>query len=298
MTDYVGRFAPSPSGPLHFGSLVAAVASFCDARAHHGKWLVRIEDIDTPRCQTGADKLILDCLQAHELHWDEEVVYQSQRLDLYHEYVDKLRQRTQVYWCTCNRQRLKTLGGDYDGLCREQGHSYENAALRVHINEPTMAFHDLLLGEQTSAAPICDPIIVRRDGLFAYNLVVVVDDIEQGVNHVVRGSDILPVTPLHLSLANILTTSASTPSLDTKIPAYMHLPVACVEPGRKLSKQNHAPALDNEAAKHNVITALNFLGQALPDDWQRRSLSQIIDYAISHWQRQNVPKCMEVIVAE
>ena len=289
MTNYVGRFAPSPSGPLHFGSLVAAVASFCDARAHHGKWLVRIEDIDTPRCQVGADIAILECLHKHGLYWDGDVVYQSQRLDLYYSYVERLGQLSKLYWCTCTRKRLKALGGEYDGFCRQKQNSEHNAALRVQINTNETIFHDELQGEQHSQSELCDPIIIRRDGLFAYNLVVVADDIEQGITHIVRGSDILPVTPLQRNFYRLLRTPA---------PAYLHIPVASAAPGRKLSKQNHAPALNNALAAQNILSALRYLGQPPPETGLTLTLEQIINHAVDHWQRQNVPKCMEVIVAE
>ena len=191
-----GRFAPSPSGPLHFGSLLAAVASFVDARAAGGRWLLRMEDIDPPREMAGADKLILSTLEQHGLHWDGAVLYQSTRHARYREVLDDLLARGQIYRCACTRARLISLHRVYDGYCRQHPPPADAAcALRLQLPEKSVVFDDRIQGVQVQhLAEAGDCIIHRKDGLFAYQLAVVVDDIDQGVTDIVRGNDILPST--------------------------------------------------------------------------------------------------------
>ncbi|MFV0282837.1 MAG: tRNA glutamyl-Q(34) synthetase GluQRS [Castellaniella sp.] len=237
---YVGRFAPSPSGPLHAGSLVAALASYLDARAHRGRWLLRIEDIDEPRTVTGADRIILQQLETLGLHWDGETVRQTQRHPLYTQAFARLRAAGRVYGCACMRRELPS--GPYPGTCRP------GARIRPDAQRPTRSwrflaepgvetFTDRWRGPQSQdvAAEVGDFIIRRADGLWAYQLVVVVDDGAQGVTDVVRGADLLDSTARQRQLAR---------ALDLPMPRVLHVPLILNATGHKLSKQNHAPALD------------------------------------------------------
>ena len=287
---YIGRFAPSPSGPLHFGSLVAALASFLDARANHGKWLLRMEDIDEPRCITGADQLILKTLEAHGLTWDGEVIYQSQQHARYQAVVDKLVAQGMAYYCTCTRKKIKETGGIYQGTCRHSQHSSEGAAIRLKLDMPVNQFHDRILGDitVTDEHALEDTVLKRRDGLFSYNLVVVLDDILQGVTDIMRGSDLLTTTATHLSLYALL---------NEPPPRYAHIPVASVAEGRKLSKQNHATALDNAHAVENLHRALAFLGLPVPNDLLNESVNGVLQWAIEHWNCDKLPRQREIIVA-
>ncbi|QJR81437.1 tRNA glutamyl-Q(34) synthetase GluQRS [Alteromonas pelagimontana] len=287
--SYIGRFAPSPSGPLHFGSLIAAVASYLDARAHQGKWLLRIEDIDTPRCIAGADKAICEALVAHELLWDGDILYQSQRLAEYQSVVDHLLQLQQAYYCTCTRKEIKAQGGVYPGTCRLAKRDSEGAAIRVKLDNPVTTFNDRIRGRETitEAHALEDTIIKRRDGLFAYNLVVVLDDIYQQVTHVVRGSDILPTTATHLSLYAILGKPA---------PQYAHIPVAAVEKGRKLSKQNRAAPLNLATPSQNLMQALAFLNIIVPDYLRTANCQEILHWAVAQWNCNKLPPQSEIIV--
>lgn len=289
-SHYKGRFAPSPSGPLHFGSLIAALASYLDAQSHQGQWLVRIEDIDEPRTVAGADSQILKTLETHGLQWDGDVVYQSKRKALYQAVLAPLLENNQVYHCTCTRKKIKEAGGVYPGMCRTAHHSADHAAIRLKLDSPVTHFHDRILGDIRITDPhaLEDTVLKRRDGYFAYNLVVVADDIEQGITHIVRGSDLLPTTAAHLSFYQLLKQPA---------PEYAHLPVASVAQGRKLSKQNHAAALDNATPVANLIKALHFLNLAIPDEATHSSVNSVLQWATEHWHCDNIPKIREIIVA-
>lgn len=289
-SPYIGRFAPSPSGPLHFGSLIAALASYLDARASNGKWLLRMEDIDEPRCIAGADKSILKALDAHGLLWDGEVIYQSQQHDRYQSAVDRLISQDQAYYCTCTRKMIKETGGVYQKTCRHSHHSSEGAAVRLKLDSPVRSFHDRILGDitVTDQHALEDTVLKRRDSLFSYNLVVVLDDIFQGVTDIVRGSDLLTTTATHLSLYALLNAAP---------PRYAHIPVASVAEGRKLSKQNHATALDNGQAKQNLLRALSFLGMAPPEGLLTESMDGMLQWAIGCWNCDKLPRQREIIVA-
>lgn len=287
-SHYTGRFAPSPTGPLHFGSLLAALASFLDARAHHGKWLVRIEDIDAPRCIANADKHILDCLFAHGLTWDGEVRYQSSHLSRYDEILAQLQAQGKLYACQCTRKQIKDTGGVYPGTCRHLALPAANHALRLKCEQPVTHFDDQILGSVEINDPhaLEDTVLRRRDGLHSYNLVVVVDDIDQGVTHIVRGSDLLPTTAAHLTLYR---------ELGAAPPVYAHIPVAATTSGRKLSKQNHARPLDTTRALQNLQHALAFLG--FPGIARNcRTTAELLSAAIAAWQYNSVPKRHEIIV--
>lgn len=286
---YVGRFAPSPSGPLHFGSLVSALASYLDAKANCGKWLVRMEDLDPPREQPGAASAILQTLDDHGLHWDGDVVYQSQRSDAYQDCLDALLQARLAYYCTCSRQDLAAMGGIYNGRCRNRPVDHQQiCSLRLKLydlpDRPTaeiIQFEDLIQGTQTQnlRTHAGDQILKRRDGFFAYQLAVVVDDIAQGITHVIRGSDLLEVTGRQLFFFDLL---------GAPLPQFGHVPLAIQTNGQKLSKQNHAKAIDGKLASRNLWRGLEFLGQNPPADLADASTSECLDWALHHWQRQAV----------
>ena len=250
---YRGRFAPSPTGPLHFGSLVAALASYLDARAGGGAWLVRIEDLDTPRNVPGAGDDILRTLEQFGFAWDEPVVWQSRRLELYRAALDRLKAAGLAYPCSCSRR--ETGGGPYQGTCRngprDPGHPL---SWRVRADDEDGDF-----------------IVRRSDGIFAYQLAVIVDDGAQGITDVVRGADLLDSTPRQLHLQRLL----SLPN-----PRYLHVPVAMNEAGEKLSKQNHAPPLDSANPARELREALRFLGQCDVDSVKPE---EIIQEAIRNW---------------
>lgn len=272
---------------MHFGSLVAALASYLDARHHNGRWLVRIDDIDPPREQPGAAEAILNTLEAHGLIWDEDVLWQSQRSDAYRQLLATLKLDNLVYPCDCSRQDIKAMGGIYNGHCRQNCPSSNQTAWRLKLYDlpgplgqlpDNLSFTDLLAGQQQQnmARDVGDAIVVRKDGLFGYQLAVVADDIYQGVTHVVRGSDLLPVTARQIRFFDILQQPA---------PVYAHVPTVCGSDGRKLSKQNQAPALDNNKACVNLWQALVFLRQNPPKELAHSDCASLLHWATRHWRR-------------
>ncbi len=282
ITPIIGRFAPSPSGELHFGSLVAALGSYLDARSQHGRWLVRIEDLDPPREIPGADRQILQQLEHYGLTWDGEVVWQSQRHARYREIIDWLIRYRESYYCQCTRKQIQQMGGFYKGDCRSRHHSSTNAALRLCQQHPVTQFDDLLRG-----TVVCDPtlasedfIIHRRDGLFAYNLAVTVDDHDYGVTQIVRGADLIEPTVRQIALYR---------QLNWLEPDYLHLPLVLNNQGTKLSKQNHAPALPQGDPRPALMLALQTLGQTTTSEWRDLSVEQLISHAIAQWNRKNIP---------
>ncbi|WP_012016092.1 tRNA glutamyl-Q(34) synthetase GluQRS [Enterobacter sp. 638] len=282
-SDYIGRFAPSPSGELHFGSLIAALGSYLQARANNGIWRVRIEDIDPPREVPGAAETILHQLEHYGLNWDGDVLWQSQRHDAYREHLAWLHAQGLSYYCTCTRARIQSAGGVYDGHCRHLNLGPENAAVRLLQHSPVTHFNDLLLGEIHADKRLAneDFIIHRRDGLFAYNLAVVVDDHFQGVTEIVRGADLIEPTVRQISLYNVF---------GWDVPDYIHLPLALNAQGNKLSKQNHAPALPNGDPRPVLIDALRFLNQNVTSEWQDFGLDELLETAIDNWVLSAVPK--------
>lgn len=281
---YIGRFAPSPTGPLHMGSLVAALASYLHANSHRGQWLVRMEDLDPPREQPGAAAAILHSLEAHGLHWNGSILYQSQRLEAYAEVLQHLQQQEWVYACDCTRQDLQVMGGVYNGRCRaRQVDMQQPHALRLKLYDlpegltaEEVRFRDLLLGEQRQnlRTEAGDQIVQRKDGLFSYQLAVVVDDIAQQVTHIIRGSDLLDLSARQIFLFQRLGINA---------PAYGHLPLVLNSHGQKLSKQNLAPALKNEKAGNNLWQALKFLGQNPPTELNNARVGDVMNWAKAHW---------------
>ncbi len=288
---YTGRFAPTPSGPLHFGSLVAALASFLDARAHGGRWLVRIEDLDPPRSQPGAADTILRQLEAHGLEWDGEVIYQSQRSAAYREALQALHRLGHAYACTCSRREIRARatrwgaeGPIYPGTCRG-GHAEPGRrhAMRLHTLGAVIGFDDRLHGpvRQDIALEVGDFVIWRVEDIASYHLAVVVDDAWQGVSDIVRGADLLDSTPRQLLLQRLL-------GLPT--PRYLHLPLALGPDGQKLSKQNLAPPLCLDAAAPSLVRALDFLGQSPDKGLVEAAPGDILAWAIPRWRPQRIPK--------
>jgi len=261
MSGYVGRFAPSPTGPLHFGSLVAALASYQEARAAKGKWLLRMEDLDKPREQPGAADDILRALDRLGLHWDGPVLYQSARLERYRAVVEDLLQRGFVYPCACTRKELEdsALAIDgariYPGTCRHGLPVGRPArALRLRTHDAPIGFADRVQGwiEQRVEREVGDFVVRRADGVIAYQLAVVVDDLDQGATDVVRGADLLDSTARQIHLQRLL---------GAPTPGYAHLPVAVNAAGEKLSKQTGARALDLSDPARELARARRFLGQ-------------------------------------
>ncbi|HEX9389704.1 MAG TPA: tRNA glutamyl-Q(34) synthetase GluQRS [Usitatibacteraceae bacterium] len=263
--EYIGRFAPSPTGPLHFGSLVAALASYLDARAHGGRWLLRIEDVDETRCKTQFGDDILRTLQAFELHWDGEVMTQSVRKPRYAQALTQLTLAGLAYSCTCSRREIADSaifgleGSVYPGTCRSAHHAGPGHAIRVLTGDEPLRFIDRVQGpvEQRLQSQLGDFVIKRRDGLFSYQLAVVVDDADQNISHVVRGADLIDSTTRQIHLQQLL-------GLPT--PRYLHIPIAINEAGQKLSKQTLAPGIGHDDIRPILQQALRFLGQAAGDE--------------------------------
>lgn len=284
-----GRFAPSPTGPLHFGSLVAAVGSFVHARAHGAQWLVRMEDLDPPREVPGAADDILRTLDAHGLVWDDRVIYQSRRHDRYAAVLDAMIRADQVYPCACTRREIAetaTQGIDgpvYPRICRNGiAHGRSPRSWRVRATDDDIDFDDEHYGHlrQNVAAEVGDFVLKRADGLYAYQLAVVVDDADQGITEVVRGADLIDSTARQIMLQRLL--GFATPS-------YMHLPVAIDAAGEKLSKQTLAPRVHPASAGRNLLAALRFLGQDPPRDLARESSAVILAWSVSHWNPRAIP---------
>ena len=277
--SYIGRFAPSPTGPLHFGSLLTAVASYCDSKANHGKWLVRIEDTDIPRIYPNSETHILSCIDAFEFEPDAEIIFQKDRLTIYEQVLDQLKQQHAIYACQCTR---KMLGSNhiYAGTCRDLNLDFAEQAIRLKVDDLLICFEDRLQGRQCSNLKddLGDFVLKRRDGIISYQLAVVVDDYLQGITHVVRGADLLDNTARQIWLGSIL----NYPSL-----SYMHLPLAMNDQGQKLSKQNLAQALDVSKASELLQQALLALGQPNVELNQPRIMLQ---QAVQQWDMNLIPK--------
>lgn len=285
---YRGRFAPSPTGPLHFGSLIAAVGSYLDAKHHHGIWLVRMEDLDTPRCVPGAADDILHTLETFGLHSDEPILHQSQRTSAYAEALSQLQASGAVYPCCCTRKEIADSalhgieGLVYPGTCRDGiPAGREGRALRVRTNNELIEFDDALQGHITQhlEREIGDFVVKRADGLFAYQLAVVVDDTFQGITHIVRGADLLASTARQIYLQRLL-------GLIT--PVYMHLPVAVNAAGEKLSKQTLAAPVDTAQPVATLLRVLDFLRQQPPASLADSDLITVLNWAIQNWDAEKL----------
>ncbi|MBP8169647.1 MAG: tRNA glutamyl-Q(34) synthetase GluQRS [Azonexus sp.] len=301
--NYRGRFAPSPSGPLHFGSLVAAVGSYLDARAQGGEWLLRMEDVDMPRNVPGAAEQILATLEAFGFEWDGPVLWQSQRLAAYAEALAQLQAAGLAYGCACSRKEIADSASQtaspattratipaaidggliYPGTCRHGLPAGRSArAWRLRVNDEEIAFTDRVQGRvaQRLARDVGDFVLRRADGLFAYQLAVTVDDDFQGISDIVRGADLLASTPRQIWLQRCLGFAA---------PRYAHLPVATNTAGEKLSKQTLAPALEVAKAAYSLVRALQFLGQPVPEALARASVKEVWAWAREHWRFALIP---------
>jgi glutamyl-Q tRNA(Asp) synthetase len=294
---YWGRFAPSPTGPLHFGSLAAAVGSYLDAKHHHGTWLVRIEDLDTPRCVLGAADGILRTLEAFGLHWDGEIIYQSRRSAAYEEALQCLKDMGAAYPCCCTRKEIADSaqhgidGFVYPGTCRNGlAHQRNTPAWRIRTDRfpspfalppSPIEFDDALQGHivQHLENEIGDFVVKRADGLFAYQLAVVVDDAFQGITHVVRGADLLHSTARQIHLQRLLRFPT---------PAYLHLPIAINAQGEKLSKQTLAPAITTDDVVITLIAVLEFLRQQPPAELRQGSVEEVLGWAVENWQPEKM----------
>ena len=279
LCSYVGRFAPSPTGPLHFGSLLTAVASYCDAKANHGQWLVRIEDTDITRIYPNSEAHILSCIDAFQFEPDAEIIFQKDRFDIYEQVLEQLKQFDAIYACQCTR---KMLGSNhiYAGTCRDLNLEFADQAIRLKVSDQQICFEDRLQGRQCSNLQhdLGDFVLKRRDGIISYQLAVVVDDYLQGITHVVRGADLLDNTARQIWLGSLL----GYPSL-----SYMHLPLAMNDQGQKLSKQNLAQALDITQAPKLLQQAILALGQPAVELNQPRIMLQ---QAVQQWDVNLIPK--------
>ena len=293
--QYVGRFAPSPTGPLHFGSLVAAVASYLQASAHDGRWLVRIEDIDPPREQAGAAALIIEALERYGFEWDGDVIFQSETLGAHNEVLRHLLAEGLAYPCGCSRKDLANaprgpLGIIYPGTCRD-GCDAEETAIRLRTTDDPITFEDGLQGTITQRlqSESGDFVIRRRDGLIAYQLAVVVDDESQGVTEIVRGIDIIDSTPRQIWLQRLL---------GYRTPAYVHIPVVTHPDGDKLSKLTGAPAIPLENTERVLFAALTALQQSPPADLAAATLTDIWAWARANWNLEALQGLTAVRVDE
>ncbi|WP_148252554.1 tRNA glutamyl-Q(34) synthetase GluQRS [Aidingimonas lacisalsi] len=279
MSTYRGRFAPTPSGPLHFGSLIAALGSFLDARHASGQWLVRIEDIDPPRCPTGTSDEILRQLEAFGLCWDDTVCYQHDRDGAYQAALEQLRRQELAYPCSCSRKQWQDYP-IYPGWCRSGVRDPNKPLawrLRSDLGRRPIRWCDRLFGEQEfDPAQLGDVVLKRKDNLWAYQLAVVIDDAFQGISDVVRGFDLLDNTPWQRQLQA---------ALDLNEPRYLHLPLVVADNGQKLSKQNHAPALpvSGDAVRGVLHQALIALDQTPPAELAVAPVHDQLHHAIQHW---------------
>ena len=295
--NYVGRFAPSPSGPLHYGSLVAAAASYLQAKHHNGQWLLRIEDIDPPREVSGAADDIRATLERFKFEWDQTPLYQSTRLDEYRAIAKNLTQKDLAYACACSRKDLATniqksaLGHHYPGTCanKQLDTSDQNLNLRLRIADKNISFQDIHFGKvnHNLFKEIGDIIIYRKFDMPSYSLAVTIDDAYQGITEVVRGHDLPAFTPVQIYLCQ---------QLELPVPNFLHIPVIVNEQGQKLSKQTGAAAVDNNYCGSILINALKDLGQNIPDEIDKDSLDDIWGWAIKHWNVDNIPKTKHILL--
>lgn len=289
-SNYRGRFAPSPTGPLHFGSLVAAVGSYLDAKSHQGKWLVRIEDVDRQRKVSGAASRILYTLEKLGMEWDEEIIYQSLRSEVYQEALNILNKRNLIYPCICSRKEIADssiaglYGAIYPGTCVNNPVAAKMAhALRIRTADDLIQFRDIVKGVycQKLRSEAGDFVLRRADGIYAYQLAVVVDDAAQNITHIVRGADLLDSTPRQIFLQRLL---------GYRIPCYMHLPVVTNAIGEKLSKQTNAAPVDIGNAVSQLVDALRFLGQKPPIEILQGDVASFWRWAKQNWQVDLIPR--------
>ncbi len=283
--SYKGRFAPSPTGAVHFGTLLAAVGSYLQAKKNNGQWIIRMEDVDLTRKVLGADTDILHTLEAFGLEWQGEILYQSAQNEHYENALQQLVEQSLVFPCLCTRKQLAETDSDiYPGTCRQRRLPEKNDhALRVIADDINIEFNDAIMGEQSqNMAQQCgDFIIKRRDGLFAYQLAVVADDAAQGITEIVRGADLLDSTPRQIYLQQLLGYTT---------PAYCHLPLAVDSDGNKISKSEGAAKVDIKNKEKQLCEVLEFLGQDPPADLASYSVDDIWQWAIHNWNINTVPQ--------
>lgn len=293
---YIGRFAPSPTGPVHFGTLVAAVGSYLQAQTNNGDWLLRIDDVDTTRKVEGADIEIIKTLEAFGFQWTGDILYQTQMTDAYEAALDDLIEQSLVFPCLCSRKQLAQAGAGtaagniYPGTCRSRRLPEAEAhSLRLITKDITITFDDMVMGKQTQniKTECGDFVIKRRDGLFAYQLAVVVDDAMQGITEVVRGTDLLDSTPRQIYLQQLLGYAT---------PAYCHLPLATDEKGNKISKSEGKTKVDLAHRETLLITALDFLGQQTPASLTGSSRDDIWQWAVENWDAKKIPARLSISV--
>jgi len=289
-TPIIGRFAPTPSGPLHFGSLVTALASYCHAISQQGQWLIRIEDVDTPRVVDGSLHRILNDLEVFGFEWDGEIIYQSDQFERYRDVLNQLLTQGHAYACECSRRTLREakvktgpLGMIYPGICRGKRLSRESHSIRINTESiGELGYPDQLFGKIEIDIPeqAGDFVIRRADGIYAYHLAVVLDDELQGINQVVRGADLLEATCLHLYLQQLL---------NFRTPEYLHIPLVRNSNGDKLSKQTGATAVDKNQAASLLVCALRTLGQPVEQGLEQGTASEVVQYAVKSWDHQRIP---------
>lgn len=290
---YRGRFAPSPTGKPHIGTLIAAVASYLQARKHNGEWLLRIEDVDTRRRVPGADDTLLRVLEKFGFEWDQAVVWQSSRTGLYQQALEQLSADERTFPCTCSRKLLAQtateLSGIYPGTCRTRKPPLQHEhAIRLRVADVTIRFDDAVAGEysQSLTRDCGDFVVKRRDGLFAYQLAVIVDDAHQGVTEVVRGADLLDSTPRQIYLQRCLGYAE---------PDYLHLPLILDRHGRKLSKSEGSAELDPAKPGISLYTALSHLGQHPPAELAQAGTADIWQWAVENWDSSKIPKTPSIL---
>jgi glutamyl-Q tRNA(Asp) synthetase len=284
---YTGRFAPSPTGHLHLGSVYTALASFLEARTHHGLWRLRFDDLDTPRNVSGATNHILQTLETLGLYWDGEVDYQSQHLDDYHAVLADFMMTEQIYRCQCSRKELTEI---YAQTCRNKNlPSNVLHSLRIKTDNRNIVFDDDLQGHisQNLATQHGDFILKRKDNIIAYQFAVVLDDARQGVNHIVRGIDLLNATPKQLYLQQVL---------NLPPPNYLHVPILVDAEGHKLSKSTLATAVDLTAPNLVLFRLLDWLKQAPPIELQTANVDDILKWAIEHWNVARLNGIKQIVI--
>lgn len=290
---YRGRFAPTPSGPLHAGSLVTALAGWLDARAARGRWLLRIDDLDKARCPPGMEATILRQLELHGLTWDEAPRHQSRHIEAYHAALQTLDAAGRVYRCRCTRAQLLREAGHgadgpvYSGRCRELGIADGRVSLRLRMGSGSVRLDDPVFGTLTRdlQQDIGDPVLKRSDGVIGYHLACVVDETAQHISHVVRGADLIGASLAQHRLMQDLQRSP---------PRYAHVPLLVDARGNKLSKQNHAAPLDDRHPAANLHDALLLLGQSPPAALDRASVTELLDWAVAHWDARRIPRDAQV----
>ena len=290
-STYIGRFAPTPSGYLHFGSLVAALASYLDARSVGGQWLLRMEDLDPPREVPGAQDAILRSLETYGFEWDGQLIRQSERHGEYTALIQRLLSQGLAYACTCSRKQLEGSGGIYPGTCRNLCHPDQDAAIRLRVPELEYFFRDRVQGEfrQHLGREVGDFVIRRRDGLFAYQLAVVLDDAWQGVTDIVRGADLLDSTPRQLYLQELL---------GLPQPRYLHVPLIIQPDGHKLGKSYRSPPLPADQAAPLLNRALRALGQQPPAELSQSHPQEVLAWGIAHWDATRISRSRTLAEAQ